>query len=367
MKRVFLICLLTAGVALMPVPAWGQDGDVGAEDPVIPLPKSSCRPIGVGPFIGTEVLIERLDEPTLKKKKPISSQKLMCGGKSSPKAIKGQSKIETKLIFALPFNHEPPFGKHIFGDVTILDYKLGNIQESMSRRKICRCALYRRYRSSKENPYFPRRTLLLQKIGHVSMPDARKEIGNPGATFGVWNSCTKDEGVFADETGDNSKDPRANNILGKGKRGRWLVCTDGHEQVRQDIKKIIEKSVDNPALALLLTRSMAFRSFLSMPLDHTTSSGVQVIIGYYLPEGSCISSGPQPYVVVTPYPCAGKKGDHWSGNVPFFPVHSLLLQMPEKMTLKEARKILLAIKERELHDQTFSGSGIGIVCRSSSH
>src|SRR5262249_24529268 len=146
-------------------------------------------------------------------------QKLMCGGKSSPKAIKGQSKVETKLIFALPFNHEPPFGKHIFGDVTILDYTLGNIQESMSRRKICRCALYRRYHSSNENPYFPRRTLLFQKIGCVSMAEARKVIGNPGTTFGIWSPCTSGEEVFGYETGDNTKDPRANKMLGKGKRG----------------------------------------------------------------------------------------------------------------------------------------------------
>jgi hypothetical protein len=290
MKKVFLVCLLTAGAALTPVTAWGQGGDIGAEDPVIPLPQSSSPPIYVGPCGGMGVLIEKLDKPALKKEKPISGRKPVCKLKSCPKAIKGQSRLEKKLIFAVPFDHVPPFGKQIFGDVTVHYYTLGNIQESLSR-KTCRCALYRRYCSSK-NLFFSGRTLLFQKLGQFSLADARKVIplGNPGATFGIWSPNTVCEGVCFEGPGNTA------------------------DKFNEILKKIPSISAKDPAD--LCTRIVQGKDIPSYEEGH--------LFPHRLKNRPCQST-----------------------ESPYIPVSSLLLQKPGTVTLIEARKILQAAPDQD--------------------
>jgi hypothetical protein len=130
-----------------------------------------------------------------------------------PMVAYGQNRMGNSLVYPVPLATENPLRKQIFSDITIPSHF------SFGQGKTCRCALSRRYPSSKEDLFLQERTFLLRTPESLTLVERKKLIGKkvalggPGTTFGVWSAGGGKTISFIEE-----KDPHSHYPFGNIKR-----------------------------------------------------------------------------------------------------------------------------------------------------
>jgi hypothetical protein len=199
MQTSWAVGLVVAGAILMPRAAYGQGGDVGLEDPVIPLPLSSSRPQEGGPFIAMEFLFWRQTMPlhdqviavrgVLDQDGSISQA---LGGPNTPGMFFGSrdAALTTGQVSG-PGTYEPGFrltGGWLLRDGIEVEINWIHLFDA-------------KYTASAgvDNPFGRNGPLLVNTFltafvfnapPEFSGPAQKVSLGNPGATFGIWDAAT---------------------------------------------------------------------------------------------------------------------------------------------------------------------------------
>jgi hypothetical protein len=122
---------------------------------------------------------------------------LTAGAAFFPMLARGQNPMRNTLVYSVSLASENPLRKQVFSDIAIFNCLIG-------QAKTCRCALSRRYQSSKETLFFLGRPILFQKPGKLALKGVNngeeRKIEGPGATFGIWDCGDFEEtGKYLDE------------------------------------------------------------------------------------------------------------------------------------------------------------------------